>query len=370
MVELDRASFTVTIDGLLMECVERGASDLHLAVGRPPALRLQGELHATEHPATTPDEMTQLLDSLLEPGQREEFDERRSLDFGYSLPNGERFRVNAYYQRGDTALAIRWLDSRFRSLAELDLPERLAELARLQHGLVLVTGPTGSGKTTTLSSLLHQINLERRCHILTIEDPIEYIHHDERSFVHQRELHSDVPDFATAVRAAMREDPDVILVGEMRDLETMRASMMAAETGHLVFSTLHTGDAIGVLDRIVGAFPGDEQDSIRQQLSMVLRAVVAQHLVAGKDGRSRFPVLEILTVNSAVAHLIRSGKSQQLLSTIESGRAEGMQTIDFALSEAVLANKVHLRDAERYARNEALLHDLVQRGAQLGERKA
>jgi twitching motility protein PilT len=353
---------SMNLDDFLTECVEQGASDLHLSVQSPPLLRLQGALKPSGGSALGAEDMALLIDEALTDEQKQVFERERSLDFGHSIATGQRFRINAYYERGNPAMAIRWLDSRYKTLDELGLPEKIASLARLQHGLVLVTGPTGSGKTTTLSAMIHQINEERQCHILTIEDPVEYLHENRQSLVHQRELHTDVPDFARAVRSAMREDPDVILVGEMRDLETMRASMMAAETGHLVLSTLHTGDAVGVLERMVGAFPGDEQDSIRQQLSMVLRAVVAQHLVPAKTPGLRLPAVEILSVNSAVSHLIRSGKSQQLVSAMESGRKEGMQTIEFALSELVLRGEVDLGIAERFARDESLLHEMVRRG--------
>jgi len=343
---------SMSLDDFLTECVEQGASDLHLSVQSPPLLRLQGALNSSGGSALGAEDMALLIDEALTDEQKKVFERERSLDFGHSISTGQRFRINAYYERGNPAMAIRWLDSRYKTLDELGLPEKVASLARLQHGLVLVTGPTGSGKTTTLSAMIHQINEERRCHILTIEDPVEYLHENRQSLVHQRELHTDVPDFARAVRSAMREDPDVILVGEMRDLET----------GHLVLSTLHTGDAVGVLERMVGAFPGDEQDSIRQQLSMVLRAVVAQHLVPAKTPGLRLPAVEILSVNSAVSHLIRSGKSQQLVSAMESGRKEGMQTIEFALSELVLRGEVDLGIAERFARDESLLHEMVRRG--------
>ncbi|MCH2172867.1 PilT/PilU family type 4a pilus ATPase [Myxococcota bacterium] len=353
---------------LLLTAVGRKASDLHVSVGSVPMIRLNGDLCPLDQEEISSSSIQEILDGLLSTPQKEIFRRDRSIDFGYSIDSGERFRINAYYERGFPALAIRWLDNRFRSLTELGLPQQLDSLAKLQHGLVLVTGPTGSGKTTTLSALLHQINANRRCHILTIEDPIEYIHPNQSSLIHQRELHSDVPDFANAVRSAMREDPDVILVGEMRDLETMRASLMAAETGHLVFSTLHTGDAVGALDRMVGAFPGGEQESIRQQLSMVLRSIVAQHLLPIKDGSGRVPIVEILNVNSAVSHLIRTGKSQQLVSAMESGRSIGMQTIDFALADAVSAELVGFETAKRYTRDLKLFEDLIQRALKIGDK--
>ena len=302
-----------------------------------------------------------MVKSVVNDAQFTLFQNQRSLDIGYSLSSGDRFRINAYYERGHAALAIRRLDTTFHTLKELGLPASLEDLTHAHHGLVLVTGPTGSGKSTTLAAMLHLINLSRDCHILTIEDPIETIHRKHVSMVHQREIHTDVPDFASAVRAAMREDPDVILVGEMRDLETMRAALMAAETGHLVFSTLHTGDAVGVLERFVGGFPGNEQEAVRQQLSMVLRAVVAQHLVPTADGKGRVPVVEILMGTPAVAHLIRNGKSQQLVSAMESGQAQGMQTLDAALAERVRSRLIDAEQARLMARDPKLFDELLHR---------
>lgn len=349
------------LEALLAHCVVSGASDLHLSVNCPPTLRLHGKLRPLdEHPMTS-EEMILMVKSVVNNAQYALFETQRSLDIAYSLSSGDRFRINAYYERGHTALAIRRLDTTFHTLKDLGLPASLEDLTRLHHGLVLVTGPTGSGKSTTLAAMLHLINLSRDCHILTIEDPIETIHRNYLSMVHQRELHTDVPDFASAVRAAMREDPDVILVGEMRDLETMRAALMAAETGHLVFSTLHTGDAVGVLERFVGGFPGNEQEAVRQQLSMVLRAVVAQHLVPTKDGKGRVPVVEILMGTPAVAHLIRNGKSQQLVSAMESGQAQGMQTLDAALAEVVRRRLVDAEPARRMARDPKLFDELLHR---------
>ena len=354
----------MTIDELLLHCVTKGASDLHLSAGSSPTFRIKGSLcPMNEHEALSQDDLLIMANTVMNEEQKAVLAKQRSLDIGYSLASGERYRINIYYERATLAFAIRWLQNSFLSFDQLGLPPQLKELTRLHHGLVLVTGPTGSGKTTSLSTLLHQINLDRACHILTIEDPIEHMHENHTSMVHQRELHTDVPDFSSAVRAAMREDPDVILVGEMRDLETMRASLMAAETGHLVFSTLHTGDAVGVLERIVGSFSGEEQESIKQQLSMVLRAVVAQHLLPAANGVGRVPVVEILMVTSAVSNLIRSGKSQQLVTAMESGRAQGMQTIDVALADVVNKGLVRLEVAKTLCRDEKLFNELLTRHA-------
>lgn len=248
-------------------------------------------------------------------------------------------------------MAVRHLDQSILSFQELGLPNELRELAHLQSGLVLVTGVTGSGKSTTLALLLDEINRQRNCHILTVEDPVEFVHENRMSLVHHREVHTDVPDFADAVRAGLREDPDVIMVGEMRDLETMQTSMIAAETGHLVFSTLHTGTAIGAVERFIGAFSGEEQSVARHRFSMVLRAVVAQQLLIGGEGQRRVPAIEILKINHAAAHLIRTSKTEQLLSLMEAGAGEGMWTLDQYLARLVRSNKLPLDVASKYCQN-------------------
>ncbi|GIW79815.1 MAG: twitching motility protein PilT [Gemmatales bacterium] len=348
---------TLTIENYLQLCVDQEASDLHLSGGAVPYLRLHGRLQPLDEPALPAEEVHRLAVSLMQPKQRELFEKEQTLDLAYTLDENNRFRINVFRERGRTALAIRRLEQKFRTLEEWNLPPQLAELAELRDGLVLVTGPTGSGKTTTLATLLHQINLTRACHIITVEDPVEYIHRNERSLVQQRELYTDVPSFADAVRAAMREDPNVILVGEMRDVETMRAAITAAETGHLVYSTLHTGDAVGAIDRMLGVFPAEEQDSVRNQLSMVLRAVLAQRLLPNTDGDGRVPVVEILRVTTAVAHLIRTGKPQQIYSAIEVGTNLGMQTLEQALADLVRRRLVHLEDARRLARDPRLFEE-------------
>lgn len=336
---------------LLQRCIELQASDLHLSVRGLPMVRIHGRLQQLDSAANKIDGVEQMARAIMHPQQTTVFDRDQTLDLAMSLPSGERFRINVFRERGQMAVAVRRLDDRFRSLEELRLPSQLGRLAQLRDGLVLVTGPAGSGKTTTLATLIHQINTQRTCHILTVEDPIEYLHRNEQSLIHQRELYTDVPSFAQAVRASLREDPDVLLVGEMRDVDTMRAAITAAETGHLVFSTLHTGDAVGALERMVGVFPGEEQESVRQQLSMVLRAVVAQRLLPCADAQGRVPAVEILIVTPAVANLIRTGKPQQIYSTIESGSAEGMQTIEHALAQLVAGRTVGVDDARRLARD-------------------
>lgn len=353
-------------DTLLTRCVAEGASDLHLSAGVPPCLRLRGELHATTgEEALSAERLTAMMQAVLSAEHWQRLQAERGLDVAYTLPagasstTGERFRMNVYFERGRVALAVRRLNATIRSAQELHLPASLHTLAEFRDGLVLVTGPTGSGKSTTLATLIEEINRQRACHILTIEDPVEYVFQNRRALVHQRELGVDVRSFADAVRAALREDPDVILVGEMRDLETMRAAVTAAETGHLVFSTLHTGDAVGALDRIAGAFPAGEQNYVRQQLSLTLRAVVTQHLLPAKGGRGRVPVLEILIVTPAVASLIRQNKPRQILSMMETGTGLGMQTLEQGLAQHVADGLIEMETARLLAREPEHLDRLL-----------
>ena len=335
---------------LLRRAVANGASDLHLTPGEPPALRVDGALRPIpDLPALAADELEAMTASLLAPAQREALLRDRALDLALSLPEGPRFRVNAFSTRGRIALAIRRLEPAIKGLAELHLPAALERLTALQDGLVLVTGATGSGKTTTLAALLDLINDRRECHLLTLEDPIEYLHASKRALVRQRELHTDFLEFAEALRVTLREDPDVILVGEMRDADTMRTALMAAETGHLVFSTLHAGSAIGAAERLIGAFQGAEQESIRHQLSLVLRAVATQRLLPGKRG-GRVPVVELLFVTAAVSNLLRAGKPSQIQSAMEAGAGSGMQTLEQALVDAVMAGLLEEETAHAAAR--------------------
>ncbi len=332
-----------TFQTLLNEVVTHAGSDLHLSSGIKPVIRIHGEIQTLESYQTVNDaDLEIIIALLLDEPLREQLHERYSHDMGYTGENGERYRINIYYERNSLALAIRWLNAEIQSFHDLNLPAQLAELPRLKDGLVLMTGATGSGKTTTLASVLNEINQNRACHILTIEDPIEFIHPNKRAIVHQRELNADVSSFADAMRSALREDPDVVLVGEMRDLETMRAALVVAETGHLVFSTLHTNDAVGVIDRMIGAFPGEEQNNVRQQLSMVLRAVVTQTLVKNKQGDGRVPVNEILWVNHAVAHLIREHKPEQIRSVMETGKEAGNQTLEQAIADRIINDHISL----------------------------
>ncbi|MDX1962075.1 MAG: PilT/PilU family type 4a pilus ATPase [Pirellulales bacterium] len=345
---------------LLTAVIVHNASDLHLTEGVAAYLRVDNELRAFPELCQGKGEIDQLLKDLLSPSQREKYHALSQLDLAFFSPGHGRFRVNLYRQRGSSALAVRRLDENYRSFDALHLPVQLEALTRFPDGLVLVTGPTGSGKSTTLATMLHQINLFRACHIITIEDPIEYIHHNHNSLVHQREVHSDVPSFAAAVTAALREDPDVLLVGEMRDLETMRATLIAAETGHLVFSTLHTNDVPGTISRLVNAFPGDEQILVREQLSRGLRAIVSQRLQTVSGGRGRVPICEILRVTPAVANLIRTGQLHQLTSQMQTGSAEGMLIAEQSLAECVVKGQLTKGEALRLARDESIFEQRLQ----------
>ena len=346
---------------LLSECVRRGASDLHLSSGEAPCLRVNGELTPVCGEAISRQSSEEMIGSLLSEGHRQALEkEAAAVDVAFSLDAGERFRGHVYRERRGLTLAARRLEDSFHSLAELNLPSPLAELSRLQDGLVLFTGPTGSGKSTTLATIIDDINRNRACHILTIEDPIEYLHKNKRSLVHQREVHRDVGSFPQAVRASLREDPDVVLVGEMRDVDTMRAAITVAETGHLVFSTLHCGSAVGALDRIIGAFSSHERDSLCQQLSMTLRAVVAQHLLPRRDGRGRVPAVEILRVNKAVANLIRNHKSEQIRTAMEGGGELGMRTLEQSLAALVSSGEVRLETARSITEDARGLEQRIQ----------
>jgi len=345
---------------ILEECVRQGASDLHISSGSPAYARVAGDLIKVSDIALSAADAEMMVVSLLTPGQRDALARQNAVDVAFSLDGGRRFRGHVYREKNGLTLAARRLEGTFRSLDELNLPDSLAGLAELHDGLVLFTGPTGSGKSTTLATLIDSINRTRACHILTIEDPVEYVHENKRGLVHQRELGRDVDSFAEAVRASLREDPDVVLVGEMRDTDTIRAAMTVAETGHLVFSTLHCGSAVGALDRIIGAFSAEERESLCQQLSMTLRAVVAQHLLLRADGCGRVPAVEILKISKAAAHLIRNHKSEQLYSAMENGSADGMQTLEQSLASLVAAGAISVEEARTVTENTRVLDQRVQ----------
>lgn len=335
------------LEAMLEQCVEKGASDLHISPGTPPYFRQHGELFEAEENILSATAVEEIINSILNSAQRDVLTSTQAVDLAVSLKESDRFRIHIYKERRGQCMTARKLDREFRTFQDLGFPQSVSELSDLRDGLILVTGPTGSGKTTTLATLIHQINMKRSCHILTIEDPVEYVHKDEKSLVHQRELYSDVGTFAEAVRSSLREDPDVVLIGEMRDLETMRTAITVAETGHLVFSTLHCNNAVGAIDRLIGAFPAEEQQSLCQQLSMVLRAVVAQRLLPTVNFKGRVPAVEILKVTKAVANLVRNHKTEQIYSTMEAGTLEGMMTLEQSLADLVVSRKVTMEDARK-----------------------
>ena len=342
---------------LLTKCVDVKGSDLHLSANCLPIVRIHGHLQSVDDRILEQEQIALMLQTILSPRQQAVFKEERTLDLAISLDQSSRFRVNIYQERGQTAIAIRRLENKILTLSELGLPRQLEELTTMKDGLILFTGPTGSGKSTSLAALLHRINLTQTCHILTIEDPIEYLHFNEKSLIHQRELHTDVDSFSGALRAALREDPDVILVEEMRDLATMRAALTAAETGHLVFSTLHCGDTVGALDRILAMYPPVEQQAVRQQLAMTLKVVVAQRLLQRIDNGGRVPAVEILHVNNAVGNLIRTAQFPQIYSILETGSNNGMQSLDVALAELVRCKQVARARAAGLTRNNQLFSE-------------
>lgn len=321
----------LNIDGLLKEAEIRIASDLHLTVGLPAIVRLNGDLVPLETPVLIPEDTARLARQVMSGDQQKIFEEKGEIDFAYSIFGVGRFRVNVYRQRGSTGVAIRVLNSKIPKVEELGLPGVVSKLTQTQKGLILVTGPTGSGKSTTLAAMIGLINQERKCHILTLEDPVEYLHQHSQSMINQREIGADSFSFAVALRAALRQDPDVILVGEMRDLETISIAMTAAETGHLVLSTLHTVDAPQTIDRVIDVFPPHQQQQIRVQLANTLVGIIAQRLLKRRDDKGRMPAVEVLVANPAVRNLIREGKIHQIYSIIQTGSRHGMQLMDESL---------------------------------------
>jgi twitching motility protein PilT len=331
---------TASLEQLLKFAAGRNASDVLLIAGAPPALRINGALAPGSGPPLEPEDVASYVLPLLEPQQMEELQKKKSVDLGFVREGLGRFRVNLHHQRGTLAASIRLLPTRIPSLESLHLPASLAKLAERRQGLVLVTGATGCGKSSTLAALTDLVNTRRAAHVVTIEDPVEYQHANRSAIVEQIEVGRDTPDFAGTLRSLLRQTPDVILVGEMRDAETIATVLAAAETGHLVLSTLHTNDAVQAVGRILDAFPTANQQQIRQQLSLALAAIVAQQLVPGADGVSRWPATEIMIATDAVRALIRKGEDHQLRSQISVGRAEGMMTMEQSLAELVRAGRV------------------------------
>ncbi len=326
-----------SIDELLEAMVARGASDLHLSVGTPPAIRVRGELERLPgFPALMPDDTQQLLYRVLSTEQQKQLEIKRQIDTSHHVPGLARFRVNVYFQREALGAAFRVIPEELKTLEELSLPTSLAELAMLPRGLVLVTGPTGSGKSTTLAAMIDEVNRNRTDHILTIEDPIEFVHRHKRCIVNQREIGVDATSFGEALRAALRQDPDVILVGEMRDLETIGTALTAAETGHLVLGTLHTQSAPGTVDRIIDVFPAEQQEQVRIMLAGSLQGIVTQALLPTADGQGRVAALEILLPDDATRNLIRQGKVEQIYSIMQTSTGRGMMTMEQSLAQLVL----------------------------------
>ncbi len=354
----------LSIDALLERMVARSASDLHVTVGTPPAMRVNGALERYQDvPDLSPEDTHQMLYRILSTEQQKVLEINRQIDFAHSIPGLARFRVNVFFQRGTLGAAFRLIPADIKTLEELGIPTALHALTEKPRGLVLVTGPTGSGKSTTLAALIDEINRKRSEHILTIEDPVEFVHRHKRCIVNQREIGPDASSFAEALRAALREDPDVILLGEMRDLETISTAITAAETGHLVFATLHTQSAPSTVDRIIDAFPAAQQEQVRVQLAVTLQGICTQALLPTQGGTGRVPALEILFPDDAVRNLIRQGKVEQVYSVMQTGMAKGMRTMEQSLADLVIRKVITLEDAlSRSSRPEQLFGLLERAG--------
>jgi twitching motility protein PilT len=349
---------------ILMEVVARRASDLHLSAGARPTVRVRGRLtQLEEYPDLTPADTREIVYSILSGDQRQRLETNWQLDFAYSIPGRARFRVNAYYQRGAVGAAFRLIPFELTPIDALGLPPTVHDFTRRPRGFVLVTGPTGSGKSTSLAAMVDEINATREEHIMTIEDPIEFLHAHKKCLVNQRELGSDAQSFADALKAALRQDPDVILVGEMRDLETISTALTAAETGHLVFATLHTQDTAQTIDRMIDVFPAHQQGQVRVQLSVALQGIMTQQLLPTADGSGRVVATEVLVPTPAVRNLIREGKTHQIYSVLQTGSAQGMQTMDASLAALVRAGKITQQLAEARSSTPEELRRLMGAGA-------
>jgi len=328
------------IDTLFTYMIENNASDLHLSTGTKPKIRKHGELEELDQPVLTNDYLRALLFEIATEAQQKIFNDRKDLDFAYEIPDVARFRANYFEQKRGMGAVFRVIPTKILSIQDLGLPDQILRLTQLSRGLVLVTGPTGSGKSTTLAAIIDYININRKDHILTIEDPIEFVHMNKSCLVNHREIGTHTESFAAALRAALREDPDVILVGEMRDLETIELAITAAETGHLVFGTLHTSSAAKTIDRIIDAFPAGQQAQIRTMLSESLKGVLCQQLLRRTDKPGRLAALEILFCKTAIANLIREGKTFQIPSVMQTSKGEGMQLLDQAIMDFLMQKKI------------------------------
>jgi twitching motility protein PilT len=325
----------MSLEQILAYAIKNGASDIHLTVGSPPAVRIDGDVRFVGEESVTPRDNLGYLDIVLSPQQKERFLRTGDFDLAYSVSGLGRFRVNVLRQRGSIGFVFRHVKGKILSFDSLNLPPVMNTISDMRRGLALITGTTGSGKSTTLAAMIDRINETRRCHIITLEDPIEFLHSNKKSIVTQREVAIDTRSFKTALRAAMREDPDVILIGEMRDADTFGAAMAAAETGHLVFSTLHTTNVMLTLDRILDMFPANQHAQIRSQLALQIRAIVSQRLLAAADGKGRVPAIEVMLNTPAIAQLMRENQVKQISNAIGGGKEEGMQTFNMSLVESV-----------------------------------
>ena len=333
------------LEGLLKKMVEAGASDLHLTVGTPPQMRVDEVLTPMEETALTPEKNKEIIYSILSEAQIKKFEKDLELDLSFGIEGVSRFRANIFYQKGHVAGAFRAIPYKIMSFEELGLPKIVNALSKLPKGLILVTGATGSGKSTTLASIINKINEERHCHIITVEDPIEYVHEHKKSIVNQREVETDTQSFARALKYVLREDPDVILIGEMRDIETIESALTSAETGHLVFATLHTSDCVQTINRIIDVFPAHQQAQVRTQLSFVLQAVFSQQLIPRTNGRGRVLGIEVMTATAPIRSLIRENKAHQIFSVIQTSQQKGMQTMNQCLAQLVVRKHITREEA-------------------------
>jgi twitching motility protein PilT len=355
---------SVTLHQLLKTLIEQGGTDLHVTTNSPPQIRIDGKLVPLQLPPLTPVDTKQLVYSVLTDNQKHRFEESLELDFSFGVKGLARFRANIFNQRGAVAAAFRTIPYEIKTFKDLGLPEIASKIADKPRGLVLVTGPTGSGKSTTLAAMIDKINSERQEHILTIEDPVEYLHGHKKCLINQRELHADTLSFANALKSALREDPDVVLIGEMRDLETIESALRIAETGHLTFGTLHTNSAAQTINRIIDVFPAHQQPQIRAQLSFVLEGIMCQSLLPRANGRGRVLCLEVLVPNPAVRNLVREDKIHQIYSVMQTGQAgSGMQTFNQSLSSLYFKKLITLETALGYSSNPEELQDMINRGA-------
>src|SRR5437870_12287613 len=357
---------SLSLSDPLKRMLEMGGSDLHITTNSPPQVRVHGHLHPLDLPQLTPAETIQLDYSVITDSQKHRFEENMELDFSFGLKGLARFRANLFNQRGATAAVFRLIPFEIKSFNQLNLPAIVSKLCDKPRGLILVTGPTGSGKSTTLAAMIDKINTERHDHIITIEDPIEFVHQNKNCLVNQREVHSDTKSFSDALRAALREDPDVVLIGEMRDLETIESALRIAETGHLTFGTLHTNSAAQTINRIVDVFTAHQQPQIRAQLSLVLEGIMCQTLLPKASGTGRCLAMEIMVPNPAIRNLIREDKIHQIYSTMQTGQDKfGMQTFNQALATAYFQKQITLEVAVARSSNQDELQEMIARGAGL-----